>query len=619
MNFINFLKKNLNKNRALAPFFPFVEVRQTDSKRTRTVMDKVKTKLCCPKGQKGWCKMKWLNCIKIRLVLVGFVVAIAIGIGGSACADFTFGTAVNLGPTVNTSSGDSVTCFSSDGLEMYLDSNRSGEYGGWDIWVAKRPTKDDHWGTPVNLGPTVNSSSMDGFSHISSDGLSLFFESKRPGGVGGGDIWVAKRATRNDAWGTPVNLGTPINTSGSDSAPRLSTDGLELYYCSSRGYGAHDIWVSRRATKNDRWGEPTNLGAVVNSSADEFFPFVSADGLALFFSGNRGQPLRPGGFGGADMWVTTRASVSEPWGTPVNLGPIVNTPSYDCGPVISPDGFMLYFCSERPGGLGGAYGDIYQAPIVPIVDFNGDRIVDAEDMCIMVNHWGEDYPLCDIGPMPWGDGIVDVEDLKVLAEHLFEEVNDPTLIAHWPLDEADGAIAYNCASTCDGILLGGPVWQPDSGIVNGSLQFDGIDDYVSTERVLNPADGKFSVVAWIKDGAPGQVVLSQADGLNWLCMDSVEGGLMTELTNTGRSSVGPMISQINITDGNWHRTGFVWDGSSRYLYVDGAEVAKDATPLSDLEGAEGGLYIGAGNTLAPGTFFSGLIDDIRIYNRVVSP
>jgi hypothetical protein len=58
----------------------------------------------------------------------------------------------------------------------------------------------------------------------------------------------------------------------------------------------------------------------------------------------------------------------------------------------------------------------------PPPDFNSDGIVDAADMCIMVEHWLTDYPLCDIGPMPWGDGIVDVQDLIVLAEHLFEEV-----------------------------------------------------------------------------------------------------------------------------------------------------------------------------------------------------
>jgi len=82
---------------------------------------------------------------------------------------------------------------------------------------------------------------------------------------------------------------------------------------------------------------------------------------------------------------------------------------------------MLYFCSERPGGFGGIWGDIYQARVIPIVDLNGDGIVDALDMCIIVDNWGTDDPLCDIGPTPFGDGIVDVQDLIVLAEHLFEE------------------------------------------------------------------------------------------------------------------------------------------------------------------------------------------------------
>jgi hypothetical protein len=254
-----------------------------------------------------------------------------------------------------------------------------------------------------------------------------------------------------------------------------------------------------------------------------------------------------------------------------------------------------------------------------IVDFNGDGIVDTDDLCIMIDHWGEDYSLCDIGPTPFGDGIVDVQDLIVLAEHLFEEVDDPTLIAHWPLDEAQGVIAYDSASDCDGTLIGGPVWKPGGGIVAGALQFDGIDDYVSTDPVLNPTDGAFSVVAWVMGGAPGQVVLSQADGVNWLCTDSVKGNLMTELTNGGRSSVGPMLSQANITDGEWHRISLVWDGSYRHLYVDGTEVAKDAALLSSLEGAPGGLYFGAGRTLAPSTLWSGLIDDVRIYNRAVKP
>jgi hypothetical protein len=243
----------------------------------------------------------------------------------------------------------------------------------------------------------------------------------------------------------------------------------------------------------------------------------------------------------------------------------------------------------------------------------------------MVDHWGEDYPLCDIGPMPWGDGIVDIEDMKVLAEYLFKAVSDPTLIAHWPLDEAQGSIAYDSSADCDGVLIGEPVWQPDGGVVAGALQLDGVDDYVSTDFVLNPADGKFSVFAWMKGGVPGQVIVSQERGMSWLMADPTDGALRTNLRTpevTGRNTKPagpPLICPTVVTDGDWHRIGFVWDGSCRHLYVDGAEVATDATPLSELESAEGGLYFGVGSTLASGTFFSGLIDDIRIYNRAISP
>jgi hypothetical protein len=115
--------------------------------------------------------------------------------------------------------------------------------------------------------------------------------------------------------------------------------------------------------------------------------------------------------------VTRRTSLSDPWEPPVNLGSVVNGPAFESNVRLSHDGSILYFTTRS--------GDIrtnWQAPIEPVVDFNSDGIVDAADMCIMVEHWLTDYALCDIGPMPWGDGIVDVQDLIVLAEHLFEEI-----------------------------------------------------------------------------------------------------------------------------------------------------------------------------------------------------
>ncbi len=253
----------------------------------------------------------------------------------------------------------------------------------------------------------------------------------------------------------------------------------------------------------------------------------------------------------------------------------------------------------------------------PLLDFNWDGIVDSTEVCILVDHWQTDNLLYDIAPLPFGDGIVDIQDLIELAEHLFEEILPVELIGHWKLDEDEGGIAYNSVGDNHGILHGEPLWQPDSGQVAGALEFDGIDDYVSTESVLNPSKVVFSVLAWVKGGAPNQTIVSQAGAANWLCTDSVEGFLMTELKG-GRGATA-LLTQTAIADGTWHRIGFVWDGSYRHLYVDGTEVATDTTTLSGLESAEDGLYFGTGSTLAPSTFFSGLIDDIRIYNRVVSP
>ncbi len=345
------------------------------------------------------------------------ILVLALGLAMEvANADFTFDEPTNLGPTVNSSADDGSLSISADVLALYVDSTRFGSLGGRDIWVATRETIDDDWGSPVNLGPTVNSSSREVGPDISADGLALYFVSDRPGGFGSNDLWVATRATTEDEWGEPVNLGPTINSSYREATPNISGHGLHLFFMSDRtgGSDGQDIWVATRATLGDDWGTPLNLGPTINSSNIDHSPDISADGLALFFASNE----RQSGYGSRDMWVTRRATTNDPWGEPVNLGPMVNSPTRDAGPALYEDGFTLYFTSDRPGGSGGR--DIWQAPFIPIVDLNGDGIVDAADMCIMVDHWGTDDSLCDIGPMPWGDGIVDVQDLIVLAEHLFE-------------------------------------------------------------------------------------------------------------------------------------------------------------------------------------------------------
>jgi len=349
----------------------------------------------------------------ISLVLV-LVLGLAAGV---AKADFTFGTPTNLGPTVNSSAQDNQPNISADGLRLYFQSSRPDGQGGQDIWFATRATEDDPWGPPVNLGPEVNSSAGDGNPCIWPDGLTLYFQSGRSGGYGRSDIWMTTRATEDDPWGPAINLGPPVNTADRDAGPSILPNGLSLYFNSDRlGVpGRSDLWLSNRVTTADSWGEPVNLGPTVNSPDNDLHLGVSADGMALFFTSSR-----PVGSGPYDIWVSKWSTIDMAWDLPVNLGPVVNSLANDRQPSISTDGFTLYFSSNRSGGEGDF--DLWQAPIIPIVDLNGDGIVDAADMCIIVDHWGTDESLCDIGPMPWGDGIVDVQDLIVLAEHLFEEI-----------------------------------------------------------------------------------------------------------------------------------------------------------------------------------------------------
>jgi Tol biopolymer transport system component len=556
-------------------------------------------------------KAKGSHGCKVLVVCVAVILVVDRGVR----ADFTFGRPTNLGPNVNSSSVEIDPSISADGLELFFESRRPGGYGLADIYVSRRASKDAPWGPCMNIGAPVNTADWEQSPSISADGLSLYFSPWA--GVEGSDyLAVTTRASTSDPWGPPVSLGATVDSSADTWAPSISADGLTVFFVSGRagGFGGDDLWFTSRATKDDPWGSPVNLGGTVNSSLEECFPDISADGRMLFFSDHMYGPWRPGGYGGQDIWVTTRVATNDPWGEPMNLGPVINTSDWELSPNISADGSTLYFCSDRPGGIGSL--DLWQAPIIPIVDFNGDEIVDINDLLILIDHLGQNEPLYDIGPMPWGDGVVDKADVKVLMRYWQQEVLPVSLLAYWKLDEAEGTVAADSAGTNNGTLVGDPIWQPAGGKIGWALQFDGIDDYVKTPFVVDPVGGPLSAFAWAKGGAPGQVVLSQEKGADWL-MVGVDGALMTALKGIGRLDQA-LASPAVIVDDAWHRVGLVWDGSKRILYVDDIEVMKD-TQATKLPSSAGGLYIGAGSKLATDAFWCGLIDDVRIYDRAVRP
>lgn len=349
-----------------------------------------------------------MKATRTNLILACVVVALCAT--SKTKADFTFGNTLHARSTMPIRQGtsDQIGCFSPDGLEVYISSYLGpGSYGNFDLWVLKRGSKDESWAPPENLGAAVNSTREDSLPSISTDGLTLYFNSNRSGDY---DIYTSVRTTKDDSWGEPVDLGPTVNSARADYSPWISPDGLELYFVSDRagGYGHADIYVAKRLSPSDPWGAPVNLGIPVNSEYKETLLCLSPDGRLLLFSDDMAPPARPSGYGGGDMWMARRASLSDPWETPVNLGPKVNGPSEDWQPRLSPEGDMLYFCARRDGILGN-----WQAPILPIVDFNGDGTVDVGDLRLLIAHWGTADTLYDIGPYAWGDGVVDVHDLKV--------------------------------------------------------------------------------------------------------------------------------------------------------------------------------------------------------------
>ena len=209
----------------------------------------------------------------------------------------------------------------------------------------------------MNLGPTVNTPSNEGGPNLSSDGHRLYFNSNRPGGFGGNDLYVSRRHNKRDdfGWQPAVNLGAGVNSAAGESNAADFEDDvtgiLTLYFASNRpgGLGMDDIYAS--TLQPDGTFGPAELVVELSSVSNDRQPAIRRDGLEMFLASDR-----LGSFGagaqGLDIWVSTRASTSDPWSPPVNLGPVVNTTLIDAGPALSFDGTTLYFQSTRPGGLG---------------------------------------------------------------------------------------------------------------------------------------------------------------------------------------------------------------------------------------------------------------------------
>jgi hypothetical protein len=301
-------------------------------------------------------------------------VAVAVGVAvlvvslatvASAAQFSPWGPAVNAESVsgtsreLNTPSLDGCPFVSPDGRSLYLASDRPGGLGGIDIWVARRTHRSDPWGPPRNLGAPVNSAADD-FCPSPTSGRRVFFVSTRAGGCGQADIYLTRHT--HHGWTPPHNLGCNVNSPAAEAGPvYLNRGGLRLLYFSSTRPGGFapeeqgappdaDLYVSA-ARRNGRFSVPV-LVACVNTAANDARPHLRADGLELVFDSDR-----PGTLGGPDIWASTRRSLHAPWSLPVDLGPNVNSVAAETRASFADHGRTLYFGSTRAGGEGST--DIY--------------------------------------------------------------------------------------------------------------------------------------------------------------------------------------------------------------------------------------------------------------------
>jgi WD40-like Beta Propeller Repeat len=255
---------------------------------------------------------------------------------------------------LNTPSNDGCPIQSPDGLSLFIASNRPGGFGGQDIWVAHRASKDDPWGAPEHLPEPVNSS-VDDFCPTPVRGHGLFFVSARSGGCGGADIYFTRLS--HDGWEQPQNLGCEINSSAGEASPSYFEDedgNAFLYFSSNRVGGAFpDVGMPDSDIYFSLNFGPAQLAPGLNTAVDDSRPNVRKDGREIVFDSTR--PLTIGLL--PDIWTASRESINDDWATPVHLEPPINTSASETRASLSWDGLTMVFGSNRPGGEGMA--DVY--------------------------------------------------------------------------------------------------------------------------------------------------------------------------------------------------------------------------------------------------------------------
>lgn len=286
-------------------------------------------------------------------------------------------TIENMGSVVNSTFPEFAPFLTADESKMFFTARKDNTTGNEidendyqffeDIYVSEKD--NGKWGVPTNLGYPVNIYTHDGTGGLSSDGHRLFVYR---GDVNGGDLFESKLI--GFEWTEPESLGKQINTKFHESSVGLSGDQKILYFVSDRtdiSYGGSDIFMSH-LDKRGKWGQPENLGPIINTPYDEDGIFMAADDKTLFFSSKGHETM-----GGYDIFWSKFNDSTNTWSKPVNIGYPINTPDDDVFFVISANGKHGYYASVKNDGYGEK--DIY------MITFEGKEKTNPDIIKSLVN------------------------------------------------------------------------------------------------------------------------------------------------------------------------------------------------------------------------------------------
>lgn len=276
---------------------------------------------------------------------------------------------INLGAGVNTKEPEYFPCVTVDDSTLMftrLIPDERSSYGKQEDFFVSHRTADGAWGTARPI-TSVNTVDNEGAGTLTPDGRFIVFTKcagmdgtygKGVKGMGSCDLFISRRM--GDRWTKPENLGPPVNTANWESQPSMGSDGRTLYFIrATKGAGGQknmDIYVTRLGDEG-AFGTPERLGDNVNTPGQEESVQIHPDGKTLYFSSD-GHP----GMGGLDIYMS-RMQEDGTWGQALNLGYPINTGGDENSLLVSADGRLAYFASDREGGFGEL--DLYSFELYP--------------------------------------------------------------------------------------------------------------------------------------------------------------------------------------------------------------------------------------------------------------